>query len=147
MPGNKQGLAFKIAGLLCVAAGLIFTIAGKVPIGMMDVAVGIMLMAVANSKAAEEGTLNASHRIRPRMTRKTATDATALLKVLSGDHHERSSQWFSVGQWPLYAADDAWRHGWGGGPGRRLAAGRAAGRPNSKGGSSNRSASGAMATI
>lgn len=55
MSQPRQAMTYKVAGLLCMAAGLLFTIAGKVPIGMMDVAVGAMLMALAKRQVGNRG--------------------------------------------------------------------------------------------
>ena len=51
MTGTARAAAYMVAGLLLEIVGLIYTIRGKVGIGMMDIAVGAMCFAFAARRA------------------------------------------------------------------------------------------------
>jgi hypothetical protein len=51
MSGRSQEMWFKIAGLLFVFAGVIYTARGKIPLGMMDFAVGTVFIVLGIRKA------------------------------------------------------------------------------------------------
>ena len=51
MAVSKQRMGFKIAGLCFTVAGLLWTIKGDVPIGIMNIVMGMMIFVLGARKA------------------------------------------------------------------------------------------------